>query len=103
MGPKRCIFCGSRVNSVEDAIPRWLLRHHEHLYNKGPTSWTWGAIDDPVHRRKGTWDGLAIRVRSVCNLCNNGWMSDLERETQPLMEPMMSDLRCVTMSLPNAR
>jgi len=33
--------------------------------------------------------GGSQTVRSVCATCNNGWMSDLETEAQPLLEPLL--------------
>lgn len=69
-----------------------MLDHHAHLYGTGPVARKWGAIDDPAKTRVGTWDGLAVQVRSVCKRRCNGWMSELESDAQPLLEPMMSGL-----------
>jgi len=49
-------------------------------------------MDDPQRVRRGTWDGLAVQVRSVCRRCNNGWLSELEGETTWLIKPMLSGL-----------
>jgi hypothetical protein len=93
VAPRNCIFCGNRANSVEDAIPRWMLEHHAHVFGSGPTARRWGALDDPRHVRQGTWDGLAVQVRSVCrDHCNSGWLSELESQTLTLVKPMMSGL-----------
>src|SRR5258708_3740942 len=37
------------------------------------------------------WDApeLRIKVRRVCSSCNNGWMSDLESEAEPLLSPLI--------------
>lgn len=77
---------------MEDAIPRWLLKRHAHLYGTGPIARRWGALDDPELVHHGTWDGLAIQLRSVCVDCNNGWMSELETDTLPVLGQMLSGL-----------
>jgi hypothetical protein len=94
MSPKICIFCRKRrADSIEDAVPCWLLEHHEHLYGAGPVTRRWGVLDDPARMEEGTWDGYAVTVRSVCRVhCNNGWMADLEGEAGPLIKPMMSGI-----------
>jgi hypothetical protein len=42
-------------------------------------------------RDADSWSGPAytVKVRAVCRQCNNGWMSELEQETRPLLEPML--------------
>lgn len=89
---RTCIFCGARADSLEDAIPRWLVAHHAHLYGSGKVARRWGALDDSKRVRRGTWDGLAVQVRSVCRHCNTGWLSELEGETTWLIKPMLSGL-----------
>src|SRR5205823_819069 len=89
---RTCIFCGARADSVEDAIPRWLLDHHAHLHGSGAITRRWGALDNPERVRRGTWHGLAVQVRSVCRTCNNGWLSGLERDAAQLIKPMLSGL-----------
>jgi hypothetical protein len=40
------------------------------------------------------WYGRSahIRVKYLCETCNNGWMSDLEKEAQPVIRPLMNDI-----------
>lgn len=40
-------------------------------------------------------DNPEVRVRGVCQNCNNGWMSDIENENKPHMLAMMNDRRTV--------
>lgn len=41
-----------------------------------------------------TWTGpaAAIKVRCVCEVCNNGWMSMLEGLAKPIVGPLVADL-----------
>jgi hypothetical protein len=71
---KICVFCGNPGGNLEHIIAQWLIQRM-------------GAVDYPVvvaHRKE---DGIKTRpphllntytTRSVCQSCNNGWMSTLE-------------------------
>jgi hypothetical protein len=81
---RTCRFCGAPADSMEDAWPKWLTTHF--------------ASDQPAtaqFERRGqvlpSWKQLRpeLTVRCVCESCNNGWMSDLENETKPWLEPML--------------
>src|ERR1700737_138002 len=55
----------------------------------------------PDYGEWGTWRGtsgserllsaghIAAKTRSVCKMCNTGWMSDLEQRSKPLLVGMM--------------
>lgn len=80
----RCIFCGERANSREHLFPDWL---NEVLPNYASVT---------VQHGSRTWqakESASQRVAVVCEGCNTGWMSELERSTRPLIEPMMSGRR----------
>ena len=34
----------------------------------------------------------ALRIKTVCDTCNNGWMSRLEQETIPVLRPLVNDI-----------
>lgn len=87
--PRYCVFCrqpGKLTN--EDAWPRWLIAH---IVKKGAQ----------VNQRWGSQLGLTgftstnqnMTVRRVCSECNNGWMSDLEGATKPLLLPWIDGKR----------
>lgn len=74
--------------SQEDVLPLWLddafprdtkasvvRRHVTHQ-------------DDDRHE----WDGklLGLRTGKVCRACNNGWLSDLENATKPILLPLIN-------------
>ena len=81
---KHCLFCENYANSKEDIFPLWLLE-------------VTGKNDDmrkaihglPTTIQKGS---AALRVRTICNFCNNGWMSTLEQDTIPVLKPLLRDL-----------
>jgi hypothetical protein len=41
-------------------------------------------------------------TRDVCEVCNNGWMSVLEAQVQPILGPMLSDQPCVLTAVDQA-
>ena len=93
---KRCIFCGQQnPSSNEDALPLWIQRT---------------ALErDPTAEMFCEWDGArrwqvritdkksnAFRVNRVCRSCNNGWMSALEEQVRPSIEPAIFGAGAVT-------
>lgn len=83
----KCIFCGSRANSKEDAWPKWLVKLLK----------TWPEENVPIDASRygkwtGRWHGVnaGIRVKNVCRTeCNSGWMSELEQRAVPILTPMI--------------
>jgi hypothetical protein len=81
---KHCLFCENYANSKEDTLPLWLLK-------------IIGKNDDmikaihglPIKIQKGS---AVLRIRTVCETCNNGWMSKLEEDTIPVLRPLLLDL-----------
>ena len=85
---RKCIFCGKRANSVEDAIPLWLARRY-------PAE----AIMDlqlgegqPVISYQVKQPEL--RVKRVCRKCNNEWMNRLEERTKPIIIRLQEEPSC---------
>jgi hypothetical protein len=80
-----CLFCDHAANSREDAWPLWLLGRFPvprgakaSLQRGGTAPKTW------------THAGHGHKVRFVCADCNNGWMSDLETQAKPILEPLLA-------------
>jgi hypothetical protein len=86
MGAK-CLFCDNPANSKEHLWPAWILEGIQ-PYSKRLLS-TRG--DDPP-REIGAIGKTNVTVKSVCKICNHGWMSDLETESRPILSPMIHDL-----------
>lgn len=80
--PKQCLFCPNPADSAEDVWSNWILQDIKPA--------------QPVHRKIGKavakWvDDPRVRIKCVCQNCNNGWMSDIEGENKPHIFAMMND------------
>lgn len=78
-----CIFCGDPADSKEDLFPRWILRRVD--------------TRQPLVRQLGDGpreitDDQEVRLRCVCQRCNNTWMSGMETTIKKFMGPMIEDL-----------
>ena len=81
---KHCLFCENFANSKEDTFPLWLLEvigKHEDMYKT--------VRGLPTTVQKGS---AVLRIRTVCETCNNGWMSELEEDVIPVLRPLLLDL-----------
>ena len=77
---KQCLFCPRPVDSAEHLWSEWILEDLK------PTQ--------PIHIKIGKttakWiDKPEVRIKCVCQKCNNSWMSDLENENKPHILAMM--------------
>ena len=77
-----CIFCGDSARSREHLWPKWIHERHDF----GPIRMQRGQKEQKVIPNP------QITVKSVCGACNNGWMSDLERSSIPLIGSMLQNL-----------
>lgn len=83
-----CPFCGlDRKRSKEHVIPRWLLTKLG--INKYPITTTHYAAFGGAISRRGPMSLSALVNGRICEACNNGWMSSLERSVQPIVERML--------------
>ncbi len=79
---KRCLFCPRTVDSAEHVWSDWILKDLKPV--------------QPIHIRIGKTTNKwvvkpEVRVKCVCQKCNNGWMSAIENENKPHMLAMMND------------
>jgi hypothetical protein len=87
MGVRSCAFCGASSVSAEHVWPRWLsavlpskrVRHKQQFDHPDGTA------------RDREWEAppYTQTVNHVCEECNNGWMSKLETQAKPLLQPMV--------------
>jgi hypothetical protein len=76
-----CLFCDNTPGSREHLWPAWIHKRRD-----------FGLI----RMQRGTSAEVIVnpeqKVRTVCSVCNNGWMSKLEQENIPLIGSMFQDL-----------
>jgi len=87
---RTCIFCGTRGKlSKEHLWPKWLQDVFEF---PEPTSPHVRFMREEGQGFEGDrWDmpGFEQRVTATCKLCNERWMSDLEKASKPLLLPLV--------------
>lgn len=93
-----CIFCGSGDLTVEDVVPKGIARLYK---TEGSVKRTTVAGHQEGERRNY---GMAFKVRNaVCRECNNGWMSGLQREAQPILKLLLPGDRPLLITPPAQR
>lgn len=80
--PEPCIFCDNNSGSREHLWPKWI---HERK-DFGPLKMQRGKS------KKVVIPHPEVTVKTVCGICNNGWMSDLEAENIPIIGNMLQDI-----------
>jgi len=76
---RQCIFCLNQANTKEHVWPKWVLAVVD---QDRPLRFELGS--DPEFLFSGEF-----KIGCVCGDCNNGWMSRLENEVKPCLEPML--------------
>jgi hypothetical protein len=92
-----CIFCGGEGRrSGEHVVPLWIDQFFSQLpptrANPGGKRMTQRftpALDAGVPAREWDSDGPDLKTNSVCERCNNGWLSDLETTASGLVGPLV--------------
>lgn len=78
---RECIFCGGREKiNREHVWPEWILKLVEPEKIRG---FIGHNTNLEIHRE--------LKIRSVCKTCNEGWMSELETASIPLIGPLIED------------
>lgn len=85
--PDSCIFCGRAGERLtrEDAWPKWIS---EVVGQKGKHTVSVTHAFGVTKRKKKV--GLILKLRVVCQRCNNEWMSAMEKRTKATLTPMIS-------------
>jgi hypothetical protein len=98
--PRRCIFCGENpATSKEHFWPTWMTKAIEFPASKSYTVATThehpptGLFRSTKRTPNGSLNTMKLRV--VCDSCNNGWMNRLEGEVRPTLEPLLRGTRSV--------
>jgi len=80
----KCLFCQrDKTLTLEHVLPNWLSA----LYPKNTM-----VTNQFTGGTNKLWPSKIFqhKARIVCANCNNGWMSDLEAKTQPIIREMVS-------------
>jgi len=89
--PGKCIFCGGFGLTKEHVFPDWLRQ----IFPRLPTdTHTMGVLSFPSAqrgfiRKRGQGQLGSKKVRVVCKACNNGWLSEMEGDTQGILRPLI--------------
>jgi hypothetical protein len=87
-----CTWCGGSPLTREHVLPQWLARvladafPAEDGYDVASICTTVEGQGPP---RTYTAPTPELVVKAVCKSCNTGWMSSLESEVRPFLEPMV--------------
>jgi hypothetical protein len=83
---KQCLFCPRAVDRAEHLWSDWILQDLK------PTQ----PIRIQIGKITSKWvDKPEVRIKCVCQQCNNSWMSDLENENKPHILAMMHGKRII--------
>lgn len=83
-----CIFCDARQDSNEHVFPRWLRDlFPEDTVGPALAQFIEGEPGDEPYNTIETGAIATIEAGIVCHECNTSWMSNMESQTRPLIEP----------------
>jgi hypothetical protein len=84
---KKCIFCqdDERKITKEHLFPDWLSK----MYDSTVTGINEGTNADGTIAYSYTSKIFQQTANSVCEVCNNGWMSQVENDVKPILSKML--------------
>src|SRR5215831_18384770 len=85
---RSCLFCNQKPSTREDAWPIWLM-------NRFPLPTPGRMFAERGGSQLGEWPLTQPRlvVKWLCGSCKNGWMSQLEAQTKPIVESSLDGNR----------
>ncbi len=78
------MFCENTPVTLEHVWPDWVRRNV--FPDEGPRRHVAAVNDEPI--REWTAPPATLKAKIVCESCNSGWMSDIEKHVAPLLTPM---------------
>ena len=94
--PRACIFCDGPLTGVrakEHGIPKWLMAYLGIKENRLSLAVAQSVDNVILVERKV--DAESFVEGRVCEICNNGWMSDLETASMDFLKPLIEGERNV--------
>jgi hypothetical protein len=84
---KKCIFCqhDDRKITKEHLFPDWLSK----MYGDSVTGINEGTNADGTIAYSYSSNIFQQTTNSVCEVCNNGWMSQIENDAKPILIKML--------------
>jgi hypothetical protein len=87
-GKRQCVFCGVGKVSNEHVYPIWFRKLFAER-SGGKARWVDTSRPDFQEPGLKFVEKLDVKVKRVCEGCNNGWMSQLETKAKPILSPMI--------------
>jgi hypothetical protein len=90
-----CLFCeedfdeaAGRKRTREHVYGDWMRPHLEDVIGPGTHTRTKSTFED-LEADKRTYRGFPAQqtVQGVCEVCNNGWLSDVQAAARPTLLP----------------
>lgn len=94
---RKCVFCGATAGSREHALPTWLV---EAMQATAAPALPFYVGDQAGVELQGNPRATSNLVtKRICNSCNSGWMSDLERQAKSILKDLvLPDRTCFSRS-----
>ncbi|MBB5985295.1 hypothetical protein HNP60_001269 [Sphingobium sp. B1D3A] len=88
---KLCSFCGNGTATKEHIWPRWAAQLLPDDASHYRTAFAGKALSptELLSHKEAQGGVKTITIRTVCQKCNGGWMSQLEEAVRPWLEPML--------------
>jgi len=77
---KACMFCPNRADSLEHVIPKWIFRRAAPGLGAGMEIRAGHFLEGTGTTTFRKHVAKTVQARLVCEVCNNGWMSELESQ-----------------------
>ena len=89
--PRSCIFCGNGGVSKEHVWSEWTYKYlpKRHGYRRENEFRGAGEFMRLENTKDFEGEPNTLKIKAPCKVCNNGWMSTLERKVKPILIPLM--------------
>jgi len=84
--PRQCLYCDNTADSREHLWSDWVLRSRDKVGGWGPIRHSIAGSETKI------LPNPELKVGTVCESCNTGWMHRLEDLNKPLIGCLMQDI-----------